>query len=176
MNLSKNDLSNYWVNRAVAHNKATLSLFRTQESRKSGLKDPCFLLAGLSIELLIKAILVKTNQKFEVADANHKLSNLLKKTKIELDEDQQVTIKFFEESILWLSKYPAPKNKKNKEFDLEQLFFQKSTKSLFRPRSANEKSWPSRKNYVKIWQKLVKIYFEIKTQNTNEFGFELNRK
>ncbi len=154
--MSKNNKSEYWYNRAVALNHAALTLYENEKKRNSGLLDPCYLLAGLSIEVIVKAILVDKHSKFDSKFSIHGLEKLLVAAEIKLEKSQIHTIRYFEEAILWLTKYPAP-NKESKN-SLDCLFKENSNIGKFRARSANKNVWPSKKNYLKIWDALELIY------------------
>lgn len=171
---SKNNLSNYWWNRAETLHSSAIHLYE-RHGHPINLNDPCFLLAGLSLEVVAKAILVKQHQKFdEQKFSHHIISKILETIGIQLSESQLATVRFFEESVIWLSKYPEPK--------LQQIANQKILKLqmvvggpgiLGKATKGDPGKWPTKENYISIWQAIASVYWETPTENSNEFGYKL---
>jgi len=172
---NRNDLSNYWINRAEALYRSAIVLYDSKNSDRIHLYDPCLLLAGLSIEVLTKAILVKRDQKFDESQfSHHKINKLLAELGLDLGKDQFATIGFFEESIFWLSKYPEPKNVKEPDKKIDSLWKKGTGPGIFgKASSPDSQRWPYKENYVKIWRTLYQLYWETPTENPKEFGYRL---
>lgn len=173
----RKNLSNYWINKAEAYHEAAISLY---EGTRLNLDDPVMHLAGLSLEILSKAILVKQKQYFdEKKYSHHKIEVLISDAGIPLSDNQLATIRFFEEAIVWFSKYPGPKLKsKDQKSDsrIQSLWKKTGNDGMqIRALTPNSNRWPNKENYMAIWNKLMKVYFEMPTENPNEFGYQIER-
>jgi hypothetical protein len=72
------------------------------------------MLAGLSIENLIKALAVQIDVSSVFANirwpgGGHNSLQLLKMASLKLDKDEREILKFLSESVIWLARYPVPK-------------------------------------------------------------------
>jgi hypothetical protein len=71
---------------------------------------------GLSLELLIKAILIAQNPYYITKEglndkiSRHELIDLLAIAGIKLSRDERNLVKVLEHYILWIGRYPIPKN------------------------------------------------------------------
>jgi hypothetical protein len=121
--------------------------------------------AGLSIELLIKAILViKNRSNFKKVEQSHNLIELSKKAKIYplLNENQVVILDVLTEFIYWVGKYPVAKTYHE---------YLKSTEIIGKVRSkkpgnllsyVDEKRDTNWKNYEEIYRLISTRYWDIK--------------
>ena len=168
----KAQLSNYWINRAKSLHWSTMSLYDIE--KRNVLTDPLHLLAGLSIEVLLKAILVKQNQGFnEQKYKGHILTKLIKITGVSLDNNQIATIEFYEEAIIWMSKYPMPTSGFYEKANTKlRNLTKKLGKSNMMITTPNLKKWPSEENYLAIWNKIYTFYWEILSDNPDEFNHD----
>lgn len=174
-NFRPSNLSNYWFNRAESLNRSALILYESHGERAIELYDPCLLVAGLSLEVISKAILVKLHQSFdEKKYGHHRILEIIKLTNVEISSSQKATIQAFEESITWLSKYPEPKGGKRSPGKTRGLFKNVGKPSQFgQVITGDPAKWPNKKNYLLIWQKLTSAYWETPTENPSEFGYKL---
>jgi len=157
-----NDAS-LWFKQSLSFYEASIVL----NEHKGSLSDPLnvFLFnASLSLELLFKAILVAKG--VEVPKI-HKLRILCNKAEVRLSEDQNFTLDLLTESLLWLSRYPAPQS----EFDWNNYHDNILEKHIERSKSgntytskANNKRFPSFENFNKIWEICLDEYKKIATE------------
>ncbi len=70
------------------------------------------MLYGLSIENLLKSVLIKKggafNENGKFKYASHLLLNLMEKANIEITEEENFLLERLEQYIIWCGKYPAP--------------------------------------------------------------------
>jgi hypothetical protein len=130
--------------------------------------------AGLSLELLLKAIIVHNqNGDFKNIPHIHDLIKLAEVAQItqHLTENQKATLAVFSEAISWEGKYPVPKK--------EDQYTQNSKRwdKMVRPAGgtgkliiteANPETWPSLENYNKLWDLICGKYFQIREEEEEE--------
>ena len=71
-----------------------------------------WMLCGLSLELLYKALIIENKQEPE---ETHNLQELSRSAKIKMSTDDFELLGFLTEHINWAGKYPVPKEGKNKK-------------------------------------------------------------
>ena len=115
----KNKISQYWINKAfdlkwsawviwlgIENNTELLELWF---SRWFDSRIACFnsfiMLFGLSLELLLKGIIV---QNWWISPNSHKLKNLSEKAKIDYNKSDIELLNLLSEWIMWYGKYPTP--------------------------------------------------------------------
>lgn len=80
------------------------------------------MLCGLSLELIMKAVLVQraTPQKDVETHVLHRLHQMLD---LDLDEERKQILDFYEASVMWAGRYPTPRNPTDEKllshYDLE---------------------------------------------------------
>lgn len=119
------------------------------------------LLVALSIELLLKAIIVAKRKK---PKAIHDLNILSQQAELEISEEEKMTFQLLSEIIYWEGKYPVPNNGKRlfKQWNLWNSYFSKkhADNSEIQQQSIEETiEW---ENTNKIYKELMSIYFEFK--------------
>lgn len=116
------------------------------------------MLCGMSIELLLKAIIVQHGNKPE---KTHKLEALANQAKLSVTPTQEQLLRVLSESIFWDGKYPVPLKKPDfdsaKERELEVLTEKVplGTFHVLRPNHALD--W---ENFLNIWNAFNAIYVE----------------
>ena len=101
------------------------------------------LLCGLSIETLLKGIIVLSGGKVEFT---HNLVELAENTAFELDEALKKNLRFLSENVIWDGKYPTPK----REDHLRTYWLEHSN---------NGWSWDE---YRKIWDRFANEFMHLK--------------
>jgi hypothetical protein len=168
----KSDLSNYWINRAESLHRAAVILY---EHGPLSLDEPVYLMAGLSIEVLTKAILVKQQQKFANDKySHHRISGLFSAAGINVTANQAAMVGVLEECVFWLGKYPDPSPKDIGKSDIKLKKLRKPVQTLggFSVTTGDETKWPSCENYMDLWSELMGTYIDTHTDNSNEFGYK----
>ncbi|MDI6800454.1 MAG: HEPN domain-containing protein [Thermodesulfovibrionales bacterium] len=142
------DNTENWFNRACSFNEAAILLKGSSESSPS---IAYYYNAGLSIELLLKAIILAKSKSF---GTNHNLIQLSKNSGVSLTKDQECTLELLSEIIIWSGRYPIPK-KEGQWNNYHDVIFEKH---IIRERDgntfrtlANRGRFPSIENYKKIW-------------------------
>lgn len=148
-----------WYRCAIAFYDAAIILYRNEEDLgRAGFAAEFN--AALSIEIMLKAILVKVGKGFP---KKHDLNLLFSDAKIDLTEDQKYMIKYLTEVLIWF-KYPVPKTEKEWDRFYDEIFEGLVTRSqegnAFFAR-ANKERWPSFDNYMKLWDGIIKKYKNI---------------
>lgn len=119
---------------------------------------PYYYNAGLSLELLLKAIAIAQTKEFET---NHRLVDLCKLVGIQLSKDQEATMELLSEIILWSGKYPIPK--KEGQWDnyydviLEKHIVREQEGNVSRV-IANRARFPTLQNYLALWAMCESLY------------------
>jgi hypothetical protein len=171
-------LSQYWYNRASdLHASAVVlwySFAGTRELAFSGKElglgsgfnlsaaiPPVFqMVSGLSLELLLKACIVRKDGIDSSIPKTHSLLRLASIVKLKLTEKEKYIFEVYSLYITWQGKYPVPKNLK----EYEQAI--KADRKMWRP--INAKSKILRKyihldfeTYEKLWNKSFEFYFNV---------------
>lgn len=137
-----------WFSRARSFYEAAILL---NDSSESSLSISYYYNAGLSIELLLKAIILAKSKSFET---NHNLIQLSKDSGVNLTKDQECTLELLSEIIIWSGRYPIPK-KEGQWDNYHDVIFEKH---IVREKDGNTSRtlahrgrFPSIENYKKIW-------------------------
>lgn len=118
------------------------------------------LLAGLSLELSLKAIVKIIDRPFK---ETHRLNELRKNVGISVSADQRVILDALTEHIYWRSRYPVPRSEMQwlQSVEVFKKAWKKPKKgSLFS--AHNEKRAIDLENYEALWQKFMKAYWQAK--------------
>lgn len=113
------------------------------------------LLAGLSIELLLKGILLGLTEKFP---KTHNLLDLSQKAGIALSNDEQIILLALSEYVSWASKYPTPKDEQSWN-SAQQLFQQQRNSSGKLGGLYIVERQISVENYNKSWDKYSSCFW-----------------
>jgi hypothetical protein len=113
---------NHWYNRASDLHASAGALWYVMKLKDTDVAEPLGLssdfsmggacrpvyhmLCGLSLELILKAVIVKKGTK---PPQNHYLNKLVSDLGIKKTPHEANLLRFYEESILWTGKYPLPK-------------------------------------------------------------------
>jgi HEPN domain-containing protein len=107
--------------------------------------------AGLSIELLLKAILIAKGMD---ARRTHNIGELAKLAQIELNEDQRCTADLLAAVVEWRGRYPAPTSERKwddfHDSILERHVIKKQCGTVFAT-SADPKRFPNFNTYSTLW-------------------------
>ena len=149
-----------WFNLAFSFNEAVKALNEVSDKTTDG-KRVLFFNAGLSLELMMKAIIVYGNNK---PDTTHNLRALSEQAELGLDNEQKYLLDMFTAIIVWLGRYPAP----NKETDWDNYHDNILEKSIIRSNEgntyrvmANPNRFPSLETYLEIWEVCMRKYEKI---------------
>ena len=127
-------------------------------SYEVALSPPFRMFAGLSIELILKAIAKALNRP-ELK--THDLVQLICHVGIDSNEDQKVILDLLTEAIVWGGRYPVPL--RTNEWDKSKLSWSKTrirtSSERFNITSPLPSRWPSMENYSKIWELLHEHYW-----------------
>lgn len=150
--------SENWASRARAFKNAAELIANTAESSPP---IPYYFNAGLSLELILKAIVTARKIPF---DKNHDLNSLYALTEIELTEDQKCTLELLSAIIIWSGRYPTPKNEGNWNNYYDIIL----EKHIVRNHEGNTGStlvnrarFPNLGNYLVIWDKFESTYISL---------------
>lgn len=167
----------YWKNRASDLNAAAVLLGSACEkdmpievSPKSlGLGagfafraalPPVFRLnAGLAIELLLKACIVKRDGHCENLKTIHQLNKIAKDAGFIPTDPQEKLLDVMTEYIYWLGRYPAPKDRKQFELTGKILDKQRMKCPSGFGTISDPEVWFNLENYKKLWF-AIKVYYE----------------
>ena len=112
---------------------------------------PYYYNAGISLELILKAIAIAKGKAFET---NHRLNDLCDLVDTKITNDQKCTLELLSELIVWSGRYPVPKKQGqwNNYHDVIQ------EKHILREREgnvgkviANKNRFPTLQNYLALW-------------------------
>jgi HEPN domain-containing protein len=92
-----------WISRARAFKVAAELIAGDEYSPPV----PYYYNAGISLELILKAIAIAKGQIFKT---NHRLNELCQLVGINVSNDQKCTLELLSELIVWSGRYPAPKS------------------------------------------------------------------
>ena len=90
-----------WMSRARAFKEAAELIAKSDEYSPP---IPYYYNAGLSLELILKAIAIAQRKEFET---NHRLKDLCKLVGMKINNDQECTLELLSEVILWSGRYPV---------------------------------------------------------------------
>jgi hypothetical protein len=94
----------------------------------------------------------------------HRLKELSDEAGMKIEHDQEITLELLSEHLIWLGRYPIPKNE-NQWNNFHDVLLPKhkvieqegSTGRIMK----NEKTFPSLKNYLAIWRRFESEYSTI---------------
>jgi len=117
--------------------------------------------AALSIELLLKAIIVANGGK---APKTHELLRLARDAGVAFSNDQEATLEWLSEILKWSGRYPVP----NKAEDWDHYYDDVFERHVIREREentaivrANPETFPSTKNCERLWDLANRKWGEI---------------
>ena len=152
-----------WYGSAISFHEGANVLWQHEDSIRKG--TLVFLLnAALSIELLLKAIIVA---KGGVAPQTHELRELACDAEVPFSKDQIATLELLAEVLKWSGRYPVP----NTERAWDHYHDQVLERHIIRKREgnvgqvrANPETFPSVQNYEAIWNLADRKWEEIQLQ------------
>lgn len=183
--LSK-EISNYWYNCASDLNGATRVLYAAQSNQVYAVKEldlpssfslqvalhrPVLLNAGLAIELILKASLIRLKQFDEQKHRTHNLIKLAQDAGVSYTPAQKCTLQILSDSSEWYGRYPKP-NKVHQYLDnIANWGKLRKIKRLgtLSVTIADESKWPTYQNYIELWNIGVQRYWEIEPVDHREF-------
>ena len=149
----------YFWNKAERLNRGALVISQSDQM----LNDIFALLSGLSLELLLKGVLLGLEIKYPT---NHKLVQLCQLSGIPISEDERIILQALTEHVIWASKYPAPKHAKSLLSSSEIFSKQRQRSGNLSDLDIPERSI-SPENYGRIWLRFA-AYFICVQGNTFE--------
>lgn len=144
-----------WLASAEEFHRAALAL---SAENRDGVTPPYFFVAGMSLELLLKAILVKRG---DVPKVTHNLTKLCGDCGIKVSEEHGRALTLLTEMIIWSGRYPVPNT--SKEWDeyhdakLEEHILRSRQGNVFVTR-LNPQTFPGVAVYLSIWKQIREIY------------------
>lgn len=126
------------------------------------------LLAGLSIEVLLKAIC----KGLEVPVRNiHRLADLVEDTGITVNEDDKIILRAMTEYIYWAGRYPTP-SKLTQWNAAEEVFRQQQPSSGIFGKYFIEEREMNLENYGRLWNVFAECFWKVEqcTYESVEFG------
>lgn len=176
----------YWKNRASDLNAAAVLLGNTCEidspvkvsPESLGLGagfafgaalPPVFRLnAGLAIELLLKACIVKRDGHCENLKPIHQLNKIAKDADFIPTDPQKKLLDVMTEYIYWLGRYPAPKNREQFESTNKILDKQRMKSSSGFGTTSDPEVWLNLENYQKLWSAIKAHYKSIPARRAGD--------
>jgi HEPN domain-containing protein len=156
-----------WYRSAISFHKCANILWQHKDSTSWGF--PVILLnAALSIELLLKAIIVAKGVE---APQTHELLELAREAEVSFLKKQNATLELLGEFLKWSGRYPVP----NKEKVWDHYYGCVLEKHIIRERvenvglvRANPDTFPSVKNYESLWNLANRKWDEIYLQQNTK--------
>jgi len=142
----------YWYHQAMVFNSTAELL---QKELQGVTIIPYLYNSGISIELVIKAIIVA--QKKE-PPRTHNLKKLCDFAGITFSKKEGLTLELLTESIIWLGRYPAPNNEKDWDRyydDILEKHIIRTTDGLSGKTMVNNDTFPTKENYELLWNKFM---------------------
>ncbi len=170
--LLNKELSNDWYNCAHDLDTATRVLFNAGSN--PALVRPILLNAGLALELMFKACLMRQKIFDKKKHYGHKLVSLSRAANISYTPEQFDTLEVLSDAVQWEGKYPIPRTveafRKNGD-KWDQLQARYKPTGVMEP---DKEKWPTFKNYSKLWKIASDKYWAIKTTDFRELrnGFD----
>lgn len=151
---------NHWADRAYAFKSAAELIASSNELSPP---IPYYFNAGLSLELILKAIATAKGISFE---KTHNLNSLYSLTDIELTEDQKCTLELLSEIIVWSGRYPVPKSEgawNNYHDNVQEKHIVRKLEGNTSLTLANRSRFPNLENYLTLWNIFNNTYTSLKT-------------
>jgi HEPN domain-containing protein len=137
-----------WFKQANQFHSAALLLYPNDQG---SLIQVCFHVAGLSLELALKAIILAKSKSF---NTTHTLGKLVTTAGITVSADQEFTLELLSECIIWRGRYPTPTSEKHwdKYHDdiLEKHIVRQQNGNTSRVLK-NMSRFPTLENYQALW-------------------------
>jgi HEPN domain-containing protein len=149
-----------WYRSAVSFHEGSNVLGQHRDSIRGGMR--VFLVnAAQSIELLLKVIIVAGGGK---APKTHELRRLGLNAGVAFSNNQEATLEWLSEIVKWSGRYPVPNSEQawNHYYDdvHERLVVRERNRNAGITR-ANPETFPSIKNYEKLWDLADRKWGEI---------------
>jgi HEPN domain-containing protein len=153
-----------WYGCAISFHESAIILAQHRESISRG--TLVYLTnAALSIELLLKAVIVAQGGKARIT---HELLGLAHDSGVAFSKNQEATLEWLSEVLKWSGRYPVP----NKEEDWDHYFDHVQERHIIREREgnvgitkANRETFPSVENCEKLWNIANRKWGEIQLSN-----------
>jgi HEPN domain-containing protein len=152
-----------WYGGAVPFHEAAAILHDHKDSIKGGFRVFSFN-AGLSLELIIKAILASNGQQIPT---EHDLRKLAENTTIAFTKDQLHTLDHLSAIIVWRGRYPTPKATKQWDHYYDQVAENTLARSKSGAARPDPKRFPNIENYLKIWDACLNEYLRAQQPPTH---------
>jgi hypothetical protein len=171
----RSELAIYWFNKSSDLRGSAAALWTSQDGERSdAIVQECrlgqgfimaaavgsvfWMLCGMSLELLYKAIIVAKGEK---AVHSHDLVKLAKLVGLHVGKKTETVLEILTESIIWYGRYPVPKTKElieNLNDLLSDFFYEDAPPGKFKIRKTNVSlSWNL---FNSLWLDGRKIYLE----------------
>jgi len=115
------------------------------------------LLAGLSIELLLKGILLGLQGKFP---KSHQIQDLSLLSGISSTDDDLIILQSMSEYVSWASKYPTPKDEQSWHSAVELFGKQRRTSGKLSSYIISEREI-NMDNYERFWEKYANCFWQV---------------
>lgn len=143
-----------WHRSALGYRAAAETLNECHE-QIPGDTRPFAFNAALSLELVLKTILVQRDVDFPNSKGGHDLIALAKKASISFTNNQQRTLEMLTVTICWSGRYPVPNTERewNEYHDVtSKPHIIRTTVGNVSSTFANRDTFPNWENYLKIWK------------------------
>jgi len=152
-----------WYASAISFHEAAKILWQRTDSIRRG-SLVVLMNAALSIELLVKAIIVA---KGGIAPQTHEPLDLAREADIAFSKSQKATLELLGEVLKWSGRYPVPNSEGawDHYYDhvLERHVIREREANIGRVR-ANPETFPSVENCEALWNLAIRKWDEIHTQ------------
>ena len=155
----------YWFNKSSDLHTAASALWQSRaeshsqtESDLREITPVYYMLCGLSLELMYKAIIVAKGGEFKL---NHKLIPLAERAGIDLDKTLRGLFELLTESVEWDGKYPVPGSYQKLE-QLENLYYKylHDTVSFGRIKAYKPNNALNWQAFDNLWQEGSRMYWK----------------
>jgi HEPN domain-containing protein len=141
-----------WHELAVSYHEAAKILHVHNKSVEANISVVAHFNGALSLELMLKAILVAKGRTMKFT---HKLKGLAKDAEIEISENQKMTLELLSEVLEWRGRYPVPTKEEKWDnyhdniYEKHKIRTRKGNVGITR---SNPETFPNLENYLKIWE------------------------
>ena len=153
--LKQSSDSDVWYRKASDFNRAAILL---GSGEREEFCVAYYYNAGLSLELILKAITISKKIEFKTT---HKLIGLAKTAGVTVSTDQECTLELLSEIIIWSGRYPSPKS----EMQWNDYHDKIQEKHIIREQNGktgstmiNRSRFPTIENYSKLWSMFESEY------------------
>jgi hypothetical protein len=135
------------------------------------LSRPVLLNAGLALELILKACLVRSKKFNPKKHFKHDLVELAGDLGLSYAADQVSTLRIFTDSITWFGRYPHPKSSNELQQNKTNWNNLRKVEKFgnITVTASDEKRWPTFQNYGDLWQMAEQQYWQIEPSDAREF-------